>query len=455
MKSCLLLALVVAVCGQDSGCGNDRHQFGLNGFFTSMNFDPDNRVRYDRNAFCEWILETSISMGQAIQLEFEYFSVEAAPLCRYDSVTAYDGFDNTYPILSKMCGHSIPNPTVSTTQLMAVEFESDGSVEYFGFSAFWSARDAPVDCESGVTFRCGDDVDGYCIPFEKRCDGVTDCPDGADEHGCPQNSDHCGRQAIPPILEPGNGTAGVNVIGGYEAVPGSWPWQATIQQSYNHQCGATILNNRWVITAASCVYLFRNNPQVFDIVTGKHIYIQPDPYETVHDVELIFVHPSYGYFKEDFNFALLKTRHNISFDNDWTSDICLPSADDQFGSGTKTYITGWGDTTSVNFGSVVLLQASVDIHDRAYCNDPSRWGGDVTESLICAGDETVDACKGDDGGPMIWHRPPGPSPSDDRWYLVGVIADRNNYECAMPNKPGLYGYVPHVIDWIEETMIGN
>jgi len=37
-----------------------------------------------------------------------------------------------------------------------------------------------VDCTAG-DFRCGN---GQCIPSCKRCDGILDCYDHSDEHGC-------------------------------------------------------------------------------------------------------------------------------------------------------------------------------------------------------------------------------------------------------------------------------
>ncbi|XP_077999689.1 transmembrane protease serine 11B-like protein [Glandiceps talaboti] len=462
----LSLLAVSTVLGQDSGCGNDRFYFGISGSFTSMNFDGGT-TRYDRNAYCYWVLETSTAFGQAIDLEFDYFDLEASVNCIYDSVIAYDGIDSTSPELRRMCGHSLPNPTISTLTVMSVEFITDGSVEFYGFDATWVARDQPIECESEVAYRCGDDRNGYCIPIEERCDGKQDCALGEDELGCPTNSARCGRPNIDPNL---NATSvGINIVGGSAAEAGSWPWMAAIQQTYEHQCGATIIDNTWVLTAAHCVYLYRTNPQVFDIVSGNHIYTQPDPFETVHDVDEIFIHTDYSPLKEEWNFALLKVRGIIGFLNDYHLDVCLPGKDDLYPEGTQAWITGWGDTISVtgsedgtqDTGSNVLLQGQVEVHSADYCNDPSRHNGDVTESLVCAdsGDGPKDACTGDDGGPMVWYREDGGlgNPDDNRWYLIGVIGDRSSdgFNCANPDKPGLHGYVPSAIDWIESTMTTN
>ncbi|XP_077986930.1 plasminogen-like [Glandiceps talaboti] len=452
-----ILTLATAVLGQgDSGCGNDKFYFGFDGTFTSMNFDPNNTVRYDSNAFCEWVLETSAAFAQAIQLEFDYFSVENAVNCVYDSVIAYDGQSSNDPVLRVMCGHSVPNPTVSSHTIMRVEFTTDSSVEYFGFSAFWHARDQPVECELEVAFRCGDDVNGFCIPIDERCDGVQDCPAGEDEDDCPENSVECGRPQIEPCYDC---SSGIDMVGGNEAIPGSWPWQASVLRSFEHVCGATILSNKWLITAANCVFLYQNNPQGFDIITGTYDQTIEDPFQVSNDVTHIYIHPNYSPGRDEWNFAMIKVKGSVHLDDDWHLDICLPGQDDIFPEGTEAMITGWGFKADSTL-SDVLLQANITVNDDEYCNDPSRHNGAVTESLMCAGTPTDDdACTADDGGPMVWYRPvqdeQDPNPDDERWYLIGVIGDRTTFErvCADPDLPGLYGKVSSVVTWIEYIMI--
>ncbi|XP_002735788.1 plasminogen-like [Saccoglossus kowalevskii] len=450
-----VFAVAIAVEQRDSGCGSSHYQLGFSGSFTSMNFDPQNDVRYDNNAKCNWTLETSTTQQQVIELDFDYFHVEGSVNCMYDSVIAYDGLDTTAPVLRTMCGHNLPNPTVGTGHIMYVLFTTDSSVAYTGFSATWRTRNQPVECEVGVGYRCGDDENGYCIPFENRCNQVDDCPNGQDELSCPINSATCGQPAIDPVLNP----VSAQVTGGTEAEPYSWPWQVAIQRMFTHQCGGILLDPFWILTAAHCVQSDALNPQLFDIIVGNHIYSQVDPYEEVHAVDEIFVHPTFDMFKDEYNFAMVKMRVPINITaNPAAHDICLAPKGANYPNGTKAWVTGWGEDAVGamrieidDIGTTVLQQTEVTIYDDDFCNQPSMHDGAITETLMCAGsvDGTIDACQGDNGGPMVWYNAP-----NDKWVLVGVVGPRRE-QCGTSGMPGLYGNVDSVLTWVQSIMMGG
>ena len=56
-----------------------------------------------------------------------------------------------------------------------------------------------------------------------------------------------------------------------------------------------------------------------------------------------------------------------------------------------------------------------------------------------------DSCGGDSGGPMTFRHS-----VNDPWYLVGLVS-YGATKCG--DKPGVYTYVPHYIEWIRRTLM--
>ena len=116
------------------------------------------------------------------------------------------------------------------------------------------------------------------------------------------------------------------VIGGSEAVPGSWPWQASLQQwsgvswGHIHICGGTLINHQWVLSAAHCFFpaedcsefrgRVKNRTQVeseeiasnleetlgeFVIIMGEHDLNITEGYEQTRTLEKVILHPNYSF----------------------------------------------------------------------------------------------------------------------------------------------------------------
>ena len=55
----------------------------------------------------------------------------------------------------------------------------------------------------------------------------------------------CGVPAIMPSVD-------TRIVGGETAEPHSWPWQISLNVGGRHWCGGSLINNRWIVSAAHC-----------------------------------------------------------------------------------------------------------------------------------------------------------------------------------------------------------
>lgn len=147
------------------------------------------------------------------------------------------------------------------------------------------------------------------------------------------------------------------IIGGREVFENEFPWMAGII-SVNKSlliCGATIINDRYVVTAAHCLpygyvyirinffYMFNKSVALrlangwnkftfcsFDkndlkVSVGSHNSCGWDATTTIFSVEEIFPHPSYDKQTNFADIMLVKLVMKITF-NQFVRPICLPKS---------------------------------------------------------------------------------------------------------------------------------
>lgn len=124
------------------------------------------------------------------------------------------------------------------------------------------------------------------------------------------------------------------IIGGRIATEGEWKWQAHVEHIVDGSiCGGSLINSKWIMTAASCVKgkffanlnfwktrlnyknntIFKHsddsNPSNYFIRLGVTNLSNPDGFSTVGSK--IIMHPSYNLSTGFNNLALIKLKVNI------------------------------------------------------------------------------------------------------------------------------------------------
>ncbi|KAH9512856.1 Neurotrypsin [Bulinus truncatus] len=242
------------------------------------------------------------------------------------------------------------------------------------------------------------------------------------------------------------------IIGGRFAQHGAFPWQVRIEKALSprfssHHCGAVIISEYWLLSAAHCFYEWRKTN--FKVIVGDHHQKNKDRGEQVFDIDLLINHELYEKDEKDYDIALIKVKpidgHGVQF-NDYVQPACLPDMDTPYTTNLKCDISGWGGTDDAERYPDVLKSAKAPIIDQTSCYRIYR--NVYTERMMCAGYLAggIDTCDGDSGGPLVCNH-------QGAYTVFGVTSWGRG--CAIPNAPGVYSNVKVFLTWIKSEIIKN
>ncbi|XP_031575201.1 elastase-1-like [Actinia tenebrosa] len=241
------------------------------------------------------------------------------------------------------------------------------------------------------------------------------------------------------------------VIGGYNAA--RWPWQAELLKkskdgSFRHLCGASLINDQWVVTATHC--LFANpSPQMYKVKLGEYDRYLPEPSEQVFDVTAVRLHQDFLTNKEyGYDIAVVKLSRKVNMTGS-VRPICLPPPHQRIAVGTMCYLTGWGRTSYASGSARILQEVQLPIVSFADC---LRGNGHLhfvdNYTMVCAGfggNSIVSGCNGDSGGPLVCNE-------GGRWTLRGVVS-WGDHKCAAGTTYSVFARVSSFVHWIMNKMM--
>ncbi|RLU22623.1 hypothetical protein DMN91_004901 [Ooceraea biroi] len=234
-----------------------------------------------------------------------------------------------------------------------------------------------------------------------------------------------------------------------------FPWMVALliksadSTSYTFHCGASMISNSAVLTAAHCVV----NRKPEDLVArfgqwNIESNVQPLPSQEANILDIIS-HPSYysgGLFHDVAVLILEKpVVYNVN-----VLPVCLPEQGMVFAAGTRCYGTGWGSGSIGSEYQSELRKVNLPIVDRADCQtrlQNTKLGQyfQLHGSFICAGGETNrDMCRGDGGGPLVCQTSTG------QFFQAGIVSW--GIGCGTSNVPAVYTSVSQHRQWIDQQL---
>ncbi|KAI1235893.1 hypothetical protein IHE44_0001984 [Lamprotornis superbus] len=280
----------------------------------------------------------------------------------------------------------------------------------------------------------------------------------------------CGRPArpLPGIIK--------RIIGGRNAEPGFFPWQALIVVEDMSRVpndkwfgSGALLSESWVLTAAHVLRSQRRDKTIIP-VSKEHVTV----YLALHDVrnkmeavnrtvERIILHEEFDIQNYNHDIALVKLKEKVTMGK-YVMPVCLPQFEHELEGphpNTLGLVAGWGiSNPNITVDEIIssgmrtlsdilqYVKLPVVLHAECKTSYESRSGNySVTENMFCAGyyEGGKDTCLGDSGGAFVIQ-----DPATRRWVAQGLVSWGGPEECGSKQVYGVYTKVSNYVDWVEQ-----
>lgn len=222
------------------------------------------------------------------------------------------------------------------------------------------------------------------------------------------------------------------IMNGIIASESQFPYLAALEVNNQHECGGTVLNNRWIVTTTHCI---AGKPAAFFIVILGTVFLNTrgDSYK----VDKLVVHNKFNRQTIQNDIGLVRTSTDIQFSNK-VQPISISLFEVPVG--IEAVVSGWGYSKlppTENLNKLRFTMVNIIPNDE--CAQKMKGIGPITENQICTSFiNSGGVCGGDSGGPLVANG-----------QLIGIISW--GYHCGR-GYPNVFVKASAYMNWINFNM---